>query len=95
MISTMGDKATAKATMIKNGVPVVPGSDGIVKTFEEAEKIAKEIGFPVIIKATAGGGGRGMRVVMDSENFKMHSIPAAMRLKPLLEMPKCTSKSLS
>jgi acetyl-CoA carboxylase, biotin carboxylase subunit len=70
MISTMGDKATAKATMISNGVPVVPGSDGIVKTFEEAEKIAMEIGFPVIIKATAGGGGRGMRVVMDSENFK-------------------------
>ena len=70
MISTMGDKATAKTTMIKNGVPVVPGSDGIVKSYEEAEKIAKEIGFPVIIKATAGGGGRGMRVVMDPSNFR-------------------------
>jgi acetyl-CoA carboxylase, biotin carboxylase subunit len=70
MISTMGDKATAKETMQKNKVPVVPGSDGIVKTFEAAEKIAAEIGFPVMIKATAGGGGRGMRVVHNAENFK-------------------------
>ena len=70
MISTMGDKATAKETMQKNNVPVVPGSDGIVKTFEDAEKIAAEIGFPVMIKATAGGGGRGMRVVHKAENFK-------------------------
>lgn len=70
MISTMGDKATAKATMIKNNVPVVPGSEGIVETLEEAEKHAKEIGFPLIVKATAGGGGRGMRVVHDPDNFK-------------------------
>jgi len=70
MISTMGDKATAKKTMQKNNVPVVPGSDGIVKTFDDAEKIATEIGFPVMIKATAGGGGRGMRVVHKAENFK-------------------------
>jgi len=70
MISTMGDKATAKATMTKNNVPVVPGSEGIVKTLEEAEKYAEEIGFPLIVKATAGGGGRGMRVVHKQENFK-------------------------
>ena len=70
MISTMGDKATAKATMIKNNVPVVPGSGGIVDSVEEGEKIAGEIGYPVIIKATAGGGGRGMRVVHKKENFK-------------------------
>ncbi len=70
MISTMGDKATAKATMIKNNVPVVPGSDGVIHTVEEAEKIAHDIGFPVIIKATAGGGGRGMRMVHEPENFK-------------------------
>ncbi len=70
MISTMGDKATAKATMMKNNVPVVPGSEGLVKTFEEAEKHAKEIGFPLIVKATAGGGGRGMRVVQNPDNFK-------------------------
>lgn len=70
MISTMGDKATAKATMINNNVPVVPGSGGIVDSVEEGEKIAAEIGYPVIIKATAGGGGRGMRVVHKEENFK-------------------------
>ncbi|TVQ02520.1 MAG: acetyl-CoA carboxylase biotin carboxylase subunit [Balneolaceae bacterium] len=70
MISTMGDKATAKATMVRNNVPVVPGSAGIVSTLQEAEKIAEEIGFPVIIKATAGGGGRGMRVVQEPANFK-------------------------
>ncbi len=70
MISTMGDKATAKATMIKNKVPVVPGSDGVVDTLKEAEKIAGEIGYPVIIKATAGGGGRGMRVVHEPEKFQ-------------------------
>ena len=69
MISTMGDKATAKATMKKNNVPVVPGSEGIVKTFEEAEKFAEQIGFPLILKATAGGGGRGMRVVNEPKNF--------------------------
>ena len=70
MISTMGDKATAKATMIKNKVPVVPGSDGVVKKASDAAKIAEEIGFPVIIKATAGGGGRGMRVVHKAEEFE-------------------------
>ena len=70
MIETMGDKATAKETMIKNNVPVVPGSDGIVDDFEEGKKIAEDIGYPVIIKATAGGGGRGMRVVENSEKFK-------------------------
>jgi len=70
MISTMGDKATAKATMVKNKVPVVPGSEGVVKTLEDAENFAEEIGFPLIIKATAGGGGRGMRVVQDPKNFK-------------------------
>lgn len=70
MINTMGDKATAKETMIKNNVPVVPGSGGVVATVDEGEKIANEIGYPVIIKATAGGGGRGMRMVHDPENFR-------------------------
>lgn len=70
MIQTMGDKATAKETMMRNKVPVVPGSNGVVTTVDEAEKIANEIGFPVIIKATAGGGGRGMRVVHDPKNFR-------------------------
>ncbi len=70
MITTMGDKATAKMTMIKNNVPVVPGSDGVVKDLEEGQRIADEIGYPVIVKATAGGGGRGMRVIYKRENFK-------------------------
>jgi len=69
-ISSMGDKAVAKATMIKNNVPVVPGSDGVVDTFEEAKTICSEIGYPVIIKASAGGGGRGMRVVEEESELK-------------------------
>lgn len=66
----MGDKVTAKATMIKAGVPVVPGSDGLVKNLEEGEKIAAEIGCPVMIKATAGGGGKGMRLVWSVDQFE-------------------------
>ncbi len=62
-IRSMGDKITAKETMIKAGVPVVPGSGGLLESVEEAIVIAKEIGYPVILKATAGGGGKGMRVV--------------------------------
>ncbi|MCR9213516.1 MAG: acetyl-CoA carboxylase biotin carboxylase subunit [Proteobacteria bacterium] len=61
-IRLMGDKIAAKDTMKKLGVPCVPGSDGEIKTLEEAERIAKDIGYPVIIKASAGGGGRGMKV---------------------------------
>jgi acetyl-CoA carboxylase, biotin carboxylase subunit len=63
VIRLMGDKARARRVMKKAGVPIVPGSDGPVETEDKALKIAKEIGYPVIVKATAGGGGRGMRVV--------------------------------
>ncbi len=63
MIDKMGDKATAKATMKEAGVPCVPGSDGILESFDQAKKIAHEIGYPVMLKATAGGGGKGMRAV--------------------------------
>ena len=63
MINKMGDKITAKETMIKAGVPVVPGGEGLLESVEDAKKLAKEIVYPVIIKATAGGGGKGMRVV--------------------------------
>jgi acetyl-CoA carboxylase biotin carboxylase subunit len=63
MINSMGDKITAKETMIKAGVPVVPGGDSLLEDVTAAKKLAKEIGYPVIIKATAGGGGKGMRVV--------------------------------
>jgi acetyl-CoA carboxylase biotin carboxylase subunit len=62
-IESMGDKISAKALMKKSGVPTVPGSDGGVETFEDAIKIAEKIGLPIIIKATAGGGGKGMRIV--------------------------------
>jgi acetyl-CoA carboxylase, biotin carboxylase subunit len=69
MIKAMGDKAFAKDTMKKNGVPVIPGSDGVVPTAEEGIAVAKEIGFPVIIKPSAGGGGKGMRVVWEESEF--------------------------
>ncbi len=70
MIRSMGDKVTAKETMIKAGVPVVPGSDGLVKNIAQGKKISGEIGYPVMIKATAGGGGKGMRIVADEEEFE-------------------------
>ena len=70
MIEKMGDKASAKATMKAAGVPTVPGSDGLVESLEHAKKIAKEIGYPVMLKATAGGGGRGMRDVWKEEDLE-------------------------
>ena len=69
MIDKMGDKATAKATMKAAGVPCVPGSDGILGSFEEALQIAKDMGFPIMLKATAGGGGKGMRAVWKEEDL--------------------------
>ncbi len=68
-INSMGDKATAKETMKNSGVPVIPGSVGLIDTVEEAKALAKEIKYPVIIKATAGGGGRGMRIIRKEEEF--------------------------
>ena len=69
-IRKMGDKITAKETMIKAGVPVVPGSDGLLKDVKQGKKLAIEIGYPIILKATAGGGGRGMRIVWKEEDFE-------------------------
>ncbi|WP_337043948.1 acetyl-CoA carboxylase biotin carboxylase subunit [Emticicia sp. 17c] len=69
-INYMGDKATAKATMKASGVPVIPGSEGLLESIEEGKKIAAEIGYPVIIKATAGGGGRGMRIIKEASEFE-------------------------
>ncbi len=68
-IRSMGDKATARRTMMEVGVPTVPGSEDVVKTLEEALPVAEEIGFPIMIKASAGGGGKGMRVAKDREVF--------------------------
>jgi len=70
MINKMGDKITAKETMIKAGVPVVPGGEGLLESVEAAKKLAKEIVYPVIIKATAGGGGKGMRVVWNESEIE-------------------------
>ena len=70
MISKMGDKATAKSTMKLAGVPCVPGSEGIIQDFKQCEKIAKSTGYPVMLKATAGGGGKGMRAVWSKEDLK-------------------------
>jgi acetyl-CoA carboxylase biotin carboxylase subunit len=69
MINAMGDKAFAKDTMKKHGVPVIPGSDGVLKSLNEGKSLAKEMGFPVIIKASAGGGGKGMRIVKEESEF--------------------------
>ncbi len=66
----MGDKISAKETMIAAGVPVIPGSEGLLKTFQEGIELAEGVGYPVIIKATAGGGGKGMRVIWKPEDFE-------------------------
>lgn len=76
-IISMGDKALAKETMKKAEVPVIPGSDGVVKEFKDAYEIAKAIGFPVIIKAVAGGGGKGMRIVRDADDFEKNFMMAS------------------
>ncbi|OJU73917.1 MAG: acetyl-CoA carboxylase biotin carboxylase subunit [Bacteroidetes bacterium 47-18] len=70
MIRKMGDKMTAKETMIAAGVPVIPGSEGLLESVEEAKKLAREMGLPVILKATAGGGGKGMRVVWNEDELE-------------------------
>ncbi len=69
-IRLMGDKITAKDTMIKAGVPVVPGGEGLLESLEEAKSLAKTIGYPIILKATAGGGGKGMRVVWSEDEIE-------------------------
>src|ERR1700744_680719 len=70
MIRSMGDKMTAKETMIKAGVPVIPGSEGLLESVAEAKELAKGMGYPVILKATAGGGGKGMRVVWEDSELE-------------------------
>ena len=69
-ISTMGDKLSAKAAVAAQNVPLVPGSDGEVTDLDAAERLAAEIGFPVMVKASAGGGGKGMRVVHDPAQLR-------------------------
>jgi acetyl-CoA carboxylase, biotin carboxylase subunit len=85
MINKMGDKITAKDTMVKAGVPVVPGGGGLLESVAEAKVLAKEVGYPVILKATAGGGGKGMRVVWEEgemeRNYDMAKTEAGASFK--------------
>ena len=80
-MDAMGDKANAKKTMIENDVPVVPGSDGIVQTLEEAQEIAAKIGYPIMVKASAGGGGRGIRLVEKPEELEAAMTAAKQEAK--------------
>ena len=81
MIRKMGDKITAKETMINAGVPVVPGSEGLLKDLKQGLGIAEEIGYPVMLKATAGGGGKGMRIVWKEEEFESQWNKASQEAK--------------
>ena len=72
VIEKMGDKSVARETMIAAGVPVVPGSDGLIESATEGKEVAKTLGYPVLVKAAAGGGGRGMRVIQTEEEFELH-----------------------
>ena len=81
MIQQMGDKATAKDTMKKAGVPTIPGSDGLLKNVKEGLRIAKKVKYPVILKATAGGGGKGMRIVHNPDEFQKAWDDARMESK--------------
>ena len=99
MIDQMGDKANAKSTMIAAGVPCVPGSEGVIVDFEDCEKVAAESGYPVMLKASAGGGGKGMRAVLKAEDLReawdsaRHESKAAfgnddMYMEKLIEEPR-------
>ena len=81
MIRAMGDKSTAKETMKKAGVPTIPGSEGLVGSVEEAKELSQSIGYPVIIKAPAGGGGKGMRVITEPSDFEKAWNAAKMESK--------------
>jgi acetyl-CoA carboxylase biotin carboxylase subunit len=81
MIDSMGDKASAKATMLKAGVPCVPGSPGLLKNLQHAKETAKKVVYPVMIKATAGGGGKGMRIVWSEDEMEEHWTSARQESK--------------
>ena len=81
MIDSMGDKASAKATMLKAGVPCVPGSPGLLKDLKHAKETAKKVVYPVMIKATAGGGGKGMRIVWSEDEMEEHWTSARQESK--------------
>jgi acetyl-CoA carboxylase biotin carboxylase subunit len=93
-IRIMGDKIEAKQTAKRLGIPCVPGSDGAIDDEKEAKRIAAEIGYPVIIKAAAGGGGRGMKVARNEDDLEMALATAKPRRAPPATM-RSTSKSTS
>ena len=75
IINSMGDKSEARSTMKNSGVPVIPGSDGVLKNVSEAAEFAEKVGYPVMVKASAGGGGRGMRLVK-TKNCLLYTSPS-------------------
>jgi acetyl-CoA carboxylase biotin carboxylase subunit len=77
----MGDKITAKETMIAAGVPVIPGSGGLIADYEEAKIVAAQVGYPIMVKATAGGGGKGMRLVWTEEELESKLASAQQEAK--------------
>jgi acetyl-CoA carboxylase biotin carboxylase subunit len=87
MIANMGDKAYAKATMKKAGIPTIPGSDGIINDMKSAEAAAEKIGYPIILKATAGGGGKGMRVVNGKSELEKAFITARTEANAAFKNP--------
>ena len=96
-IRLMGDKATARQTMMDVGVPTVPGTEGIIEDVQEAKRIAGEIGFPIMIKASAGGGGKGMRIADKPETFEKLLNAAQVEAKaafgnPGVYLEKCILK---
>ena len=95
VMDAMGDKANAKKTMISAGVPVVPGSDGVVGTLEDARAVCREIGYPVMVKASAGGGGRGIRLVNSEDELVSGYIAAQQGHSAFSAMTRCISRGLS
>jgi acetyl-CoA carboxylase biotin carboxylase subunit len=94
LIRMMGDKNTARATALKHGVPVTPGTDGVMANEEEALVAARKIGFPVMIKATAGGGGKGMRPAMEESEFIAQFRAATMEAQAIFENGDCYLEKL-
>ena len=89
-----GDKALARETMIRAGIPVVPGSDGVIGGIDKALETAEAIGYPVMVKASAGGGGRGMRIVQNPGDLKMPSSRRNQKHRPRLATTRCTWKNI-
>jgi acetyl-CoA carboxylase biotin carboxylase subunit len=93
LIEMMGDKIQAKRIAKENGLPVIEGSEGGVKDINEAKELSKKIGFPVLIKASGGGGGKGMKIVKKKKNLKLYFLLLNLKLKNILVMMKFILKN--